>query len=68
MASEASEEWASPTRQKPGFIRVDEYAEVVARDKQTIEGVPAAYVCERGTCLAPVTEAAKLEQLLRRKP
>ena len=40
----------------------------VYRDKQTIEGVPAAYVCERGTCLAPVTEAAKLEQLLRRKP
>jgi uncharacterized protein len=35
------------------------------RDRPTIEGRPAAYVCERFTCQQPVTEISELADLLR---
>ena len=34
------------------------------RDRTTVDGNPAAYVCENFSCKAPVTEAAELEALL----
>jgi uncharacterized protein YyaL (SSP411 family) len=33
-------------------------------DKTPLDGVPCAYVCERGTCHAPVTTADELRRLL----
>ncbi len=37
----------------------------VFRNKAPINGVPTAYVCERGTCLSPISDPAKLRTLLR---
>jgi hypothetical protein len=34
------------------------------RERPAVEGKPAAYVCERFTCKAPVTDAAALAELL----
>ena len=31
---------------------------------QTVDGLPAAYVCQNYTCQAPVTDPADLEKLL----
>ncbi|MGK0154526.1 MAG: hypothetical protein ACI9SE_001479 [Neolewinella sp.] len=36
----------------------------VYRDKLPVDSVPVAYVCERGTCLAPVTDPAALTKAL----
>ncbi len=36
------------------------------RERTSVEGKPAAYVCERFTCKAPVTDPAELETALRR--
>jgi len=36
--------------------------------KTLVDGAPAAYVCERGTCLAPVTDKAALLTALGDKP
>ena len=35
------------------------------RDKEALNGTPTAYVCERGSCLAPVSDPTKLKDLLR---
>jgi len=34
------------------------------RDRRTLDGKPAAYLCENFTCRQPVTDTASLEQLL----
>ena len=34
------------------------------RERTTVDGKPAAYVCENFTCKQPVTEPAELAKLL----
>lgn len=40
----------------------------VFRNKEAINEAPTAYVCNRGTCLAPINDPTKLRDLLKGRP